>query len=47
MGKMPAEAYLDKLLSSVDDQLKREKFKEKIFAWLLKKRAVRLILALI
>ena len=27
--------------------LKREKFKEKIFAWLLKKRAVRLILALI
>ncbi len=28
MGKMPAEAYLDKLLSSVDDQFRREKFKD-------------------
>lgn len=28
MGKMPAEAYLDKLLGSVNEQLRREKFKD-------------------
>ena len=28
MGKMPAEAYLDKLLGSVNEQLKKDKFKD-------------------